>query len=315
MPQVDFDALITARSGEGNDLKISCKTLADYGDEEEYSSEDHEDVQYDIVHPDDPPESFWLSKDAEYDWLDRNAFYERKDSTRGNSNSTNLNPHIKATSSNQNSQRFSANLRSKASIIGLPKTQKANFVDSSCKRTYKSSTNARLFPKRMASAGKSTVAVTEPGSPKVSCTGRVRSKRGRRRSNSTKRSDKPAEKSRVCHEKPAVESKTSVAKEEKKKTGFCSKVMSIFRSKKKHKKPARSSSRKVAEVQVEKPAAVETRRKSTASTKAASEPPGLGGMKRFASGRHSGSWLAEDLNQVYPVPLDFDRRVSITGRR
>lgn len=314
MPQVDFDALITAHLGEGNNLKISCKTH----DEEEYSSED-EDIpggQYDIVHPDDPPESFWLSKDAEYDWLDRNAFYDRKDSTRGNSNSTNLNPHIKRTNSTHNSQRFSANLKSKASMIGLPKMQKATFVDSRCRRTCKSSTNARLFPKRMASAGKSTVAVTEPGSPKVSCTGRVRSKRGRRRSNSTKRSDKPAEKSRACHEKAAAgESKTGVAKKEKeKKTGFYSKVMSIFRSKKTNKKPSRSYSRKVAEFPAEKAAAVEALRKS-ASIKAAPEPPGLGGMKHFASGRQSGSWLAEDLNQVYPEPLDLDRRLCITGRR
>ncbi|XP_073128102.1 uncharacterized protein [Henckelia pumila] len=312
MPQVDFDALIT---GEGDDLKISCKTLED---EEEYSSEDDEDIpggfQYDIVHPDDPPESFWVSKDAEYDWIDRNAFYERNYSTRGNSNSTNLNPHniIKPTTngtSNHNSQRFSANLKSKASIIGLPKTQKATFADSSCRRTCKYSTNARLFPKR---TGKSTVAVTEPGSPKVSCTGRVRSKRGRRRSNSSKRI--ADQKSRACssHEKPpAEESKTGVGKKEK-KTGFYSKVMSIFRSKKTSQKPpSRSYSRKVVEI---KPAAVEALLKS-ASIKAAPEPPCLGGMKRFASGRQSGSWLAEDLNQVYPEPLDFDRRVCITGRR
>ncbi|XP_075515949.1 uncharacterized protein LOC142550772 [Primulina tabacum] len=314
MPQFDFDALITAHSGEDNDLKISSKTH----DEEEYSSED-KDIpggQYDIVHPDDPPVSFWLSKDAEYDWLDRNAFYDRKDSTRGNSNSTNLNPHVKPTNSYHNSQRFSANLKSKAFIIGLPKTQKATFVDSSCRRTCKPSTNARLFPKRTASAGKSTIAVTEPGSPKVSCTGRVRSKRGRRRSNSSKRSDKPAEKSTACHEKPeAEESKTGVAKKEKKKkTGFYFKVMSIFRSQKTNKNPSRSYSRKVAELQAEKLPAVEALRKS-ASIKPAPEPPGLGGMKRFASGRQSGSWLAEDLNQVLPEPLYFDRRPCITGGR
>ncbi|KZV28430.1 hypothetical protein F511_03233 [Dorcoceras hygrometricum] len=313
MPQVDFDALITAHSGEGKDYdhKIPCITL----DEEEYSSEDEVDIpggQYDIVQPDDPPESFWLSKDAEYDWLDRNAFYERRDSTRGNSNSTTLNPHIKPTSSNHNSQRFSANLKSKASIIGLPKTHKATFVDSSCRRTCKTSTNSRLFPKRTTSA----VAITEPCSPKVSCTGRVRSKRGRRRSNSSKRSDKPAEKARAFHGKPAEESKTGAAgKEEKqKKNGFYSKVMSIFRSKKTHKKSSFSYSRKVAEVQAEKPEAAEMLRKSS-SIRAASEPPGLSGIKRFASGRKSGSWLAEDLNQVYPEPLDFDRRVCITGRR
>ncbi|MCD7452657.1 hypothetical protein HAX54_017717 [Datura stramonium] len=40
-----------------------------------------------------PPESFWLSKDAEFDWFDRNAFLDRKQSTKGiGPNTTNLNP-------------------------------------------------------------------------------------------------------------------------------------------------------------------------------------------------------------------------------
>ncbi|XP_073051700.1 uncharacterized protein [Primulina eburnea] len=292
MPRFDFDALITAHSGEGNDLKISCKTH----DEEEYSSKMKRS----------PVDNMISCIRTTHQYLS---------GCRKTQNTIGL-IEMLFTIERIPPERFSANLKSKASIIGLPKTQKATFVDSSCRRTCKSSTNARLFPKRTASAGKSTIAVTEPGSPKVSCTGRVRSKRGRRRSNSSKRSDKPAEKSRACYEKPeAEESKTGVAKKEKKKkTGFYFKVMSIFRSQKTNKNPSRSYSRKVAELQAEKPPAVEALRKS-ASIKAAPEPPGLGGMKRFASGRQSGSWLAEDLNQVLPEPLYFDRRLCITGGR
>ncbi|KAG8376730.1 hypothetical protein BUALT_Bualt09G0094200 [Buddleja alternifolia] len=217
--------------------------------------------------PDFPPESFWLSKDAEIDWFDRNAFYERKESTKGNSHSTNLNPHINP-SSNSNSQRFSVNLKSKASIIGLPKSQKATFADSK-RRTCKPA-SVRLFPKRSGSIGKSTVPVVEPGSPKVSCMGRVKSKRCRRRSNSIKRSEKPVE-------KPS----------EKQKTGLYSKVLSMFRSKKGHKKTSRSGSRKMVEVVMEEPVVLVPQRSVSVkvreipvSYEPVPEPPGLGGMKR-----------------------------------
>ncbi|KAI3471928.1 hypothetical protein Pfo_028616 [Paulownia fortunei] len=297
MPQVDLETLVTACAGGSNDRKIACETLADDDPLKNDVIPDEDDAPE--VPPDFPPESFWLSKDAEYDWFDRNAFYERKDSTKGNSNSTNLNPHINP-SSNSNSQRFSVNLKSKASIIGLPKTQKTTFVDTK-RRTCKTA-NIRLFPKRSESVGKSTAPVAEPGSPKVSCMGRVRSKRGRRRSNSLKRSEKPVEK--------------SSNRGEKQKTGFYSKVMSMFRSKKGPKKPSRSGSRKVVEVLMEEPVVVEPQRKSVSvkvreipvSAEPVAEPPGLGAMNRFTSGRRSGSWTSEDFNQA--VSGDIDRRVG-----
>ncbi|KAL3655236.1 hypothetical protein CASFOL_001022 [Castilleja foliolosa] len=244
--------------------------------------------------PDFPPESFWLSKDAEYDWFDRNAFYERKDSTRGNS--MNLNPHINP-NSNSNSQRFSGNLKSKASMIGLPKSQKATFVGT--KRRMCKPVNIKLFPKRSESVGKATTPI-EPGSPKVSCMGRVRSKRSRRRSNSRRRSEKVAEVSRTGGEKE--------------KTGFYSKVMGIFRSKKCHRKPSRSGSRKVVEVMVEKPVVVGSLRRNksvtvkvreiSVSDEPRAEIPGLGEMRRFASVRRSGSWTSEDFNLAVSAELD-----------
>ncbi|KAL2508102.1 uncharacterized protein Fot_31749 [Forsythia ovata] len=111
------------------------------------------------------PESFWVSKDVIYDWIDRNTFYERKESNKGNSNSANLNSNINP-GSNSNSQRYSVNLNSKASIIGLPKTQKTTYVDS--RRRNCKPINIRLFPKRSKSVGKTTISMTEPSSPKFS---------------------------------------------------------------------------------------------------------------------------------------------------
>ncbi|KAL3646874.1 hypothetical protein CASFOL_009418 [Castilleja foliolosa] len=240
MPEVDLETPVSASTGNGQKIALERKN--------------------DVIAGDDlPPESFWLSKDAEYDWFDRNAVYERKESTKGNSNTNSMNPIM----NNSNSQRSS--VLSKASMLGLPKTQKNTFLDLKW-RPCKAS-NTRLFPKR----GKSTVPEPEPGSPKVSCMGRVRSKRGRLRSNSLK---VPAERMN-------------------RRSGICSRVMSVFRSKKGQKKPARSGSGKV----VEEPLAVELPRKSV-GLKAAIDPPGLGGMNRFASGRRSCEWAAEEIKQT-----------------
>ncbi|MFS7907178.1 putative calcium/calmodulin-dependent protein kinase [Helianthus anomalus] len=108
---------------------------------------------------------FLVKSDSEFDWFDRNAFLERKESTKGNSKT--------ASYSRSNSQKFSVSLKSKPAIIGLPKTQQNTHVDSN-RRQCKLAT-VRMFPKRSASGGRTTV--TEPSSPKVLCIRRVRSKR------------------------------------------------------------------------------------------------------------------------------------------
>ncbi|KAK1420772.1 hypothetical protein QVD17_22627 [Tagetes erecta] len=134
-----------------------------------------------------PPESFWLSKDAEFDWFDRNAFLERKESIKGNSNSMNLNPIVNSTHSNANSTslHISAFLQSKA-------VQKTNYVDP--KRRNCKLANILLFPKRSDSISKEPVAFSmkEPSSPKVSCLGRVRSKTCHRRRKVNNEPEKPA---------------------------------------------------------------------------------------------------------------------------
>ncbi|GFZ02498.1 hypothetical protein CEY00_Acc16938 [Actinidia chinensis var. chinensis] len=264
MPQVD---LVSACAG-GSDRKIACETLSD-GDAEQppATAEEQSDPS-----PDLPPESFWLSQNAEYDWFDRNAYYERKESTKPishpNSNNSNSNQ-------NSNSQRFSGNLKSKAAIIGLPKTQKASYVDTTKRRNKPP--NFRLFPKRNASVGKS---MAEPSSPKVSCMGRVRSKRGCRKSSvSATDTLKPVE----------------IARTGRRSIGICGRFL-CFRSNRRTKlsittnsippveSPPRSSAR-------EFPVSREFQAKIEPESNA--EPPGLGEMKRFVSGRRS--WAADDV--------------------
>ncbi|XP_004494190.1 uncharacterized protein [Cicer arietinum] len=276
MLQGNLETLVSACAGGSSDRKIACETLAD----------DHK-TDPPERHPDSPPESFWLSRDEETEWFNRNAVYERKESTKGNSNSTNLNPNFNSYS---NSQRFSSNLKSKTSMIGLPKPQKPSFVDAKNLRNHKPS-NIRLFPKRTASVGKSSV---EPSSPKVSCIGRVRSKRDRNRKLSS------------------AENETVTVKEKPVRTGkkhsFFESFRAIFRSGRRNKpdhrtdypafdssvtntnsvsnSKARNSTGSVNDVSF-----VESVSRNSVSE---SEPAGLGGMMRFTSGRRSESWGVDE---------------------
>ncbi|XP_060201192.1 uncharacterized protein LOC132629830 [Lycium barbarum] len=273
MPQVDLETLVSACAGGNNDRKVACETLADVS-AGEAPAKDDEEKQPEIP-PDYPPESFWLSKDAEFDWFDRNAFLDRKQSTKGiGPNTTNLNQ-----GSNSSSQRFSSTLKSKASIIGFPKTQKATYVDSK-RRTCKPA-NIRLFPAKRSDSILKAASVNEPSSPKVSCMGRVRSKRGRRRSSERK--------SKKCEKKYSLERSRS------KKTGYFSRLLSMFRS---NKKSVRSCTDKGLGSRVEEPVVKPLRKSKSVSVEKTRnvEPAGLGGMKRFASGRRSESWDCDEIN-------------------
>ncbi|KAL6496321.1 hypothetical protein OROGR_029579 [Orobanche gracilis] len=276
MPQADLETLDAASTC--HDRTISRRTaLEGTAAKNDVISDDHAGG---ILEPDLPPESFWLSNDEEYDWFDRNAVYEWKESTRGNSNSTDVNPNI----NNSNSQRSS--VKSKASIIGLPKIQKNTFVDLKW-RTCKV-VNTRLFPKRE----KSPVQETEPGSPKVSCIGRVRSKHSRRLSNSLR-----------ANEKMAGKLKTGG---EEQKSNFCSDIMCVFWLKKGHRKPAWSGRGKVVEMPEEELVVVDTRRKSVslnvleipADVETVAESSGLGVLFRLASERRSANCAAVEINQA-----------------
>ncbi|KAI3806336.1 hypothetical protein L1987_22235 [Smallanthus sonchifolius] len=252
-----------------------------------------EDVDDDIpdstvveVPSDFPPESFWLSKDAEFDWLDRNAFLERNESMKGYSTSTNLNQIVNPSHSNSSSQRYSVNLKSKAAIIGLPKTQKTTYVDS--KRRQCKPLNVRMFPMRSYSVGKAptTIPLMEPSSPKVSCIGRVRSKRCRSRRKSSGQAIEPAKSASQL-------SGTGRAH----KSGLLSRITSLFRSEGHRRRKNSKTSLEKFKAPVEN----SVPRKISVSVKPVSSEPGtpsgpaaLGSMIRFASGRKPESWGGSD---------------------
>ncbi|XVF55735.1 hypothetical protein PTKIN_Ptkin06aG0060800 [Pterospermum kingtungense] len=272
MPQGNLETLVSACAGGSCDNKIVCETLATTEGDPDDHLHSAEKPEAEEIPPDFPPESFWLSKDAELDWFDRNAIYERKESHKGNSapNSTNLNPGL---NSNSNSQRFVR--KSKASIIGLPKPQNSCFIQAKNRKNSKPG-NTRFFPKRSGSV-KSDPPVFEPSSPKVSCMGRVRSKRDRNR------------RRKMCRQKSAkveaVEEKAT-----RKRSGFLSSLRGIFRSngraREQHALPAVPSPSRNSDIRSRLPP--EDRDAITIEPEIAeSEPVSLGGMKRFASCRRS----------------------------
>ncbi|CAM8910401.1 unnamed protein product [Rhodiola kirilowii] len=242
MPQVDLETLVSVcgAGGSSNDRKIAS---VDEPDQPPPSS-------------DDPPQSFCLSQDAEIDWLDRNAVLERKDSTKGN-NSNSTPSHL------SNSQRLVV----KKSILALPKPKRLVPSDVKFRRNRSGLT---LFPRRSASTGGkySTVPAAEPASPKVSCMGRVRSKR----------------------DKNHRQHKTAISKSEDSKTkkkGFWKSVGSFFRSRKHQSQSQPSDAPAATPVQNNKPVI---------------EPAGLLATKRFVSGRKSDSWIG-NLEPKLPLPV------------
>ncbi|KAE8673034.1 putative inosine-uridine preferring nucleoside hydrolase [Hibiscus syriacus] len=277
MPQGNLETLVSACAGGSCDNKIVCETLAtNEGDPDEKLHTQEESVEEPIP-PDFPPESFWVSKDAEFDWFDRNAFYERRDSHKGNSasNSTNLNPNL---NSDSNSQRFPVR-KSKAFIFGLPKPQKSCFIEAKNRKHAKPGKTV-LFPKRPGSV-KSDPPVVEPSSPKVSCMGRVRSRRDRNRSLKKK-----------CQNPDNVEAVKE--KRRRKRSGWFPSLCAIFGSNGRAREPD------TFEVEPSPPRNSDIRSRlppddgdaiqmepEIVEKQPVIEPVGLGGMKHFASGRRS----------------------------
>ncbi|KAE9590821.1 hypothetical protein Lal_00022992 [Lupinus albus] len=247
MPQVNSETLVSVCAGGFSDRKIAFKTLAD----------DHESE----THPDSPPESIWLSRDEEYDWVDRNAVYERKESTKGNSNSD---PNY---TNQSNSRRFSSKLMSKASIIGLPKPQKPSFIEAK-KRRCRNSSSTTLFPKGSATIGKSVSSLKEPSSPKVSCMGRVRSMRDRNRN---------MRNSRRCTNSEPVRTG--------RKHRFFKSFLGIFGCGLEEKQEKKTGSG----ISVNEKKVTKLWDSVNNGSFGSVEPPSLGQMNRFASGRRSES--------------------------
>ncbi|KAJ4903720.1 Uncharacterized protein Rs2_17671 [Raphanus sativus] len=238
MPQVDLEAFVCS---VGSDTKIACEST--FVDDSE-STRPYYNNNYAASSPTDfPPESYFLSKDAQLEWLTDNAFFDRKESHRGNS-SVNIKSNP---SSNPSSQRYS----SKASIIGLPKPQNTCLYEAKQRRNVGKTDKNRVFLKRVGSRTKRDLSLLEPSSPKVSCMGRVRSKRERSRRQNSVRPEKP---NRV------------------KKPGFLASFRAIFRigGGCKH----ASSNGTHEDIMSRLP---------TGDVEPVA--PGLGGMTRFASGR------------------------------
>ncbi|KAF3640881.1 hypothetical protein BC332_29945 [Capsicum chinense] len=127
-----------------------------------------------------PPESFWIPKDSEQDWYVENATIQRKTSMKlgffGKSNDHHsksfshrtLNHHHHHHNHNQNPKS--------SSLFALPKSHKTSSTEGNI-RSNKAP--RRLFRSRSEPGRKGSTNVSEPGSPKVSCTGRVRCKKDR----------------------------------------------------------------------------------------------------------------------------------------
>ncbi|KAJ4972329.1 hypothetical protein NE237_005428 [Protea cynaroides] len=256
----------------GGDRKIACEIVI--GDH--HSPPDKPD------HPEPPPdfpgESFQLRKVEELDWFDRNALYERKESHKGNANPSN------------NSNSISTSQRSRRG----------------CRPA-----RAPFFFKKPSRVEKS-LAETEPSSPKVSCIGRIRSKKDKNRR---------CPSSRRPTETTPAEADTSNSKPEK-KTGFWVNLKSIILN------CQNGQAVDIEEPPKDSPSLATLPRWSFAerapkipANEPSGEPTGLGEMKRFTSGRRSETWAnGIDLDSEDPVVVVVEsdspeRRHNIFRRR
>ncbi|KAJ0258973.1 F27 [Hirschfeldia incana] len=250
MPQVDLEAFVSSVCAGGSDRKIACEsTYVDGPETQTYYNNNSATSPNDF-----PPESYYITKDAKLEWLTDNAFFDRKESQRGGSSAhINSNPN-----SNPSSQRFL--LSSKASIIGLPKPQDTCLNEAKQRRNGgKKEKNNKVFLKRVGSRMKSDPSQLEPSSPKVSCTGRVRSRRERSRRMRRQKSVRPEKANRV------------------KKPGLLASFRAIFRS-----RGGCKDGTHTTPVMAQRDNDIRSRLPVEEV-----EPvvPGLGGMNRFASGR------------------------------
>ncbi|XP_068658108.1 uncharacterized protein [Aristolochia californica] len=257
MPPVDLETLIRSGGGcVGGDRKVVCESLID-----SHLASEKSDVP--LSPPDFPADSFRLPKEDVIEWFDRNAFYERKQSTRGNANfvlshGSNLNPNF----SNSTSQRIS--VKSKAHILGLPKLPDSGQL----RRTFRQSCrppSIRFFPKQ---SGKQAAdpSLTEPSSPKVSCIGRVRSRRDKRR-----RRNKRHDGSKDENKAPKKEKKPNIWRN----------LRSMLRLNGRQQERSVSSDRKSSPTDS---------LPGLGENTAEAAPPSLGNINRFSSGRRSASW-------------------------
>ncbi|KAK8938780.1 hypothetical protein KSP39_PZI011452 [Platanthera zijinensis] len=289
MPQVDLETLLC-----GGDVKISCETMI--GGENPAAKAADED-------PDMPAESFQIRIGEDIDWADINAFYERDDSTKGNTNPKSQHGNQKQQPLS-NSQRYSGNLKPKAPIIALPnKMQPSSYLGVSARRLP----NGRMFSKKKPSdvGLKSAVPPPEPGSPKVSCFGKVLS-------------DGDRKKFRHQHHQP--QSAPSISSHAERRQpgsgGWLARLAGIFLCD----RPVSRQHESDEEASTPPEKIVPWSGRLSSATVTAGDPivtpAGLGAMRRFSSGRRPASWGEEqDSDEIMHValsaPLDQEGAVGM----
>ncbi|CAD5171229.1 unnamed protein product [Musa acuminata subsp. malaccensis] len=257
MPQqVDVEAIVRG----GGDARDACETQ--FAVAQPPAPDD----------PDFPPESVVVPVgDDGLDWADVGAAaYDRDDSTKGSTNPKAQAQQWQHAKPRSSSHRFSGGIQAKHPIIGLPGKvqQHSSYLGRSGHRPAR----VPIFPKKPPVPGaargrKSTVPEQEPGSPTVSCIGKVLSET--EQSRYPKRRRQSPEKEKMKRVEP---------------TGFWASVTATFCC-------GGEESTATETMPGDTPGEAAGERRIAA--KPATEPPALGAMRRFASGRR-------------PLPLDRD---------
>ncbi|XP_074563668.1 uncharacterized protein LOC141820276 [Curcuma longa] len=280
MPQVnDLEAFVFG----GGDAKVAS---------EPHMESESEAVPPPAQDPDLPPESHLVRIGSASDpfWADVAgvSVYERDDSTKGSTNpKAQAQAHANSNSKyRSNSQRFSAaaggGLQVKPPIMVIP--GQIQHHSGHLGRSGRRHASTRIFPKKLPAGGvgggrKSAVPDEEPGSPKVSCIGKVLSQRERNR----------------CRRK-APRSQVEEEAAEEKSAGCWGSLSAVFCC------GVRSTGSTEAKMSVAAAAhPVKATADRTTALNPAMEPTGLGAMRRFASGRRSASWYGDGDEEV-----DFD---------
>ncbi|KAG6505412.1 uncharacterized protein LOC121986087 [Zingiber officinale] len=296
MPQVnDLEALVFG----GGDTKVAC---------EPHMESESDAVPPPAQDPDLPPESHLVRIGSARDpfWADvaGASVYERDDSTKGSTNpKAQAQAHANSNSKyRSNSQRFSApaggGLQVKPPIMVIP--GQIQHHSGYLGRSGRRHASTRIFPKKLPAGGggggrKSAVPDEEPGSPKVSCIGKVLSQR---------------ERNRCRRQAPRSQGEGEAAVE--KSAGCWASLSAVLCC------GARSTGSTEAEASV---AAAAHPAKATADRMRALNPAmessGLGAMTRFASGRRSASWCGngDDEEVDFDLGMVDQGSAACSGRR
>ncbi|CAH9113502.1 unnamed protein product [Cuscuta epithymum] len=154
-------------------MKTNTLVSAGAGCDENYVAAGEEDGPQSQTIFDFPPESFWVPKDSEQDWFHQNATMQRKSSFKLARFSVTGNCHHHHNSnpfSNRSLSTLNHHDHNKSSLLALP------ISDGNLWQNKAAAATRVLFRSRSEPGGKGRLVTdgAEPGSPVVSCTGRVR---------------------------------------------------------------------------------------------------------------------------------------------